>query len=180
MTLKELLRGLVYDRILDEIEAAYPDATGSREGHAEVLKTLFTMEPAESAEMAIIIAREPADPPMSDEPWWHVFGRKDGEATRWGLDFTPWAEWLAMEVRVENCDLTPEQIAAHCLWEMTFHGYVEEEVLERGAALKEECDKTKALLDELGDNPTDEQLEAIGLHLFRAEDFVDEDEDGEE
>lgn len=171
MTLKELLGTVDLDGVLAAIEAAYPGSESDRPGYAKVLADLDGMAPIPpEGAMTIVVAREAADPPLAPEPYWRVIGR-DGD-TNWSLSFTPWAHWLGLPVTVEKCDLTPEQIVGHVLWEMTFHGFEESEIEEISDDLEAEVAKIKSL----GDNPTAEDLEAAGLTPFRIEDDLEDDE----
>ncbi len=47
----------------------------------------------------------------------------------YGLEFTDWAEWLDMEIEPETLSRYAEvDIIGHCLWEMTFFGYSQEDI----------------------------------------------------
>ena len=49
------------------------------------------------------------------------------------LDGDPWPHALAKKIVYEGEGVfTPERVAAACLWEMTFYGYSEEEILRQG------------------------------------------------
>jgi hypothetical protein len=56
----------------------------------------------------------------------------------YGLDFTNWLEWLDMQIDQETLNnfMLPE-IAAHCLWEMTFISFDESEVTDIMASMVE-------------------------------------------
>lgn len=54
----------------------------------------------------------------------------------WSLCLKPWANWLGMQIGSETSQsFMPAQIVAHCMWEMTFHGYSEAEVSGLSAEL---------------------------------------------
>jgi len=47
----------------------------------------------------------------------------------YALDFTPWSEWLTLELDKQTLDnYSPGQILAECLWDMTFYGFTEPEI----------------------------------------------------
>lgn len=47
----------------------------------------------------------------------------------WGLSFTPWKEWLGMNIHPDTLrQLTKSEIIAECLYEMTFYGFTEDRV----------------------------------------------------
>lgn len=71
-----------------------------------------------------------------------VYGKYDGKDETYGLSFMPWDEWLGGEV-VNNAFLDEVSLLAECLWEMTFHGFDNEEVQERANELKAAFDEAK-------------------------------------
>jgi hypothetical protein len=55
--------------------------------------------------------------------------RLGDQEIKYGLDFTPWEEWIAMQVDLGSLSQFSEpEIIAHCLWEMTFHGFNQTEI----------------------------------------------------
>ena len=47
----------------------------------------------------------------------------------YAIEYTPWSEWLGCEVdRKVLRKMTSEEIAAHCLWEMTFAGFTQDKI----------------------------------------------------
>ena len=85
--------------------------------------------------------------------------------TQFGLCLRPWAEWLGMEIEQATLDALPaSQILAHCLWEMTFHGFEEWQVQEMSDELKRRVDE----LDAMSEQERQEQLvphEELFKHL---------------
>jgi hypothetical protein len=60
---------------------------------------------------------------------WDVYGTYEGDKEKYALDFTSWGEWLSAEVDGTVCSkLKPYEIAAHCLWEMTYFGFDDGEI----------------------------------------------------
>lgn len=46
-----------------------------------------------------------------------------------GLDLSRWEEWLAVRVPQSLLDkMMATEIVAHCLWEMTFYGFTQEQI----------------------------------------------------
>ena len=110
---------------LAELRRLTPDATG------------------DSYELRIEVAA-PLLP--EDEPDWEVWCRKAGEPEeRYGLSLAPWAEWLAVAVPTElRARMPAAEIAAHCIWDMTFHGWTQEQI----AADRAELDRRVREIDE--------------------------------
>jgi hypothetical protein len=67
----------------------------------------------------------------------------------WSLCLKPWVNWLGMEIANETVrSFSSAEIAAHCLWEMTFHGYVENDVKEFSAELDRRVAELDAMTEE--------------------------------
>jgi len=84
-----------------------------------------------------------------DEAGWDVWFRKAGEPNEsYSLSLSPWAEWLAVEVPEPlRAQMAAAEIAAHCIWDMTFHGWTQEQIAETRVELDrrvKEIDEGKA------------------------------------
>lgn len=139
MTLNSLIHALLFDNVSAALIAAYPDITENNlVGYRRVWESLYRLDPIPSTARIVISWVDP-DPRWSepdDEGYWDVSGKDpsflpdenvDGEMLI-ALEFTPWAHWLGMEIDSETlAKLSPANIIAHCLWEMTFCGFTEKE-----------------------------------------------------
>lgn len=99
------------------------------EAVADVLTELRRLTPDPSgAEYQLDIELVSAIDP-DDEPYWDVYCRKEGDPERYGLDLSRWEEWLAVRVPQSLLDkMMATEIVAHCLWEMTFYGFTQEQI----------------------------------------------------
>ncbi len=81
-----------------------------------------------------------------DAPGWDVWCRKADEPDEcYSLSLSPWEEWLAVEVPdTLRARMPAAEIAAHCIWDMTFHGWTQEQI----AAEKTELDRRISEIDE--------------------------------
>lgn len=83
-----------------------------------------------------------------DEPGWEVWVSRKDDAERYGLSLSRWEEWLAVEVPEQlHAAMPAAEIAAHCIWDMTFHGWTQEQIAEDRADLDRrirEIDEGKA------------------------------------
>ena len=134
-----------------------------------------------------IVVLERFDPRLDEEPvvevtgrngqlnrdqddFQHAEGRVDetwaNAETDFALDFTPWEEWLAMEVDMTSLEVfTEAKIVAHSLWEMTFHGFAQEQVQQTLAELKRRVDEFDAMTKEERERafiPMEEVLRRLG------------------
>jgi hypothetical protein len=65
------------------------------------------------------------------------------QEVRYALDLTSWEEWLGMSIAPETLEtFQPGEIAAHCLWEMTWHGFDQ----GKTQAFREQLNSTAASL----------------------------------
>jgi hypothetical protein len=167
-TLKELIDESTDADVLATLVSAY-DEDKNLPGYQRALDRLRLMEPQAKDKMRIVVSRVSPDE-INPEPWWHVGGRDEADE-RWAIGFVPWAEWLAMPVAVENCDLTSAQMVAHCLWEMTFYGFEEEHVQEKKADLDRDCEELDYLVENIG---VDEAIKRGLLHEWKPGDFEDD------
>lgn len=135
MTLKEIFTTTPWQDIAIALVSAYPNQRRLLEGYQIVFETLKLMEPKES-EMTLYVVY---DESKSEDGGHDVYGIKaDKPDERWGLLFVPWAEWLGIEPAEETISTcTPEQIAASCLFEMTYFGFTEEQRKQQEASLDE-------------------------------------------
>jgi putative addiction module component (TIGR02574 family) len=80
---------------------------------------------------------ERTDPLLKgDEPGWEVWVSRKDDPERYGLSLSPWEEWLAVEVPEPlRATMPAAEIAAHCIWDMTFHGWTQEQIAKERAEL---------------------------------------------
>jgi hypothetical protein len=65
------------------------------------------------------------------------------------IEFTTWNEWLGMEIEENTLHHFPElEIISHCMYEMTFIGFDEEEIKEQMDSLKKTMEEYKNMTDE--------------------------------
>lgn len=156
MTFYELLRSIAsYDAALDYLAIEYPSDPGTRVGYQQVIAELLGLEPkvhrgggaldnSDNEGGTIVVFRGEPDA-VNEEPYWHV-SLEDRSGERWSMSFIPWAEYLGLDVAARGVDLSPEQMLAHILWEITFYGWTSEDVEEKGGELREIVDDLKEQL----------------------------------
>ena len=98
-----------------------------------------------------------------------VSGIAPGTKERLGLCLTRWEEWLGMEVAPSALERFPApEIIAHCLYEMSFHGYEQDEIARfredleglADAARRGTLDTEEVVLDEWMPAPDDDGADA--------------------
>ena len=139
MTFKDLVQNNSWSNIQNVFLEVYPEAEDNMEGYKIVFEKLQTMKP-EKIDMSIIIKAEIDE----DEKYFDVSGlyknpKTQEEKYTQGIEFTPWRQWLGMEISLENLNNFSEtEIIVHCLYEMTFAGFSETEIQN---VLKRPCSK---------------------------------------
>lgn len=127
----------------------YPDEIKSIQSYESIFENLSILHP-EGSVLEIIIRHQTDS--FDGESYVEVCGKSlDKQDTQlYALDFTPWAEWLDMEISKETIvAFTELEIISHCLFEMTFIGFDEE-------TIKHELKKLDDQIKEL-DNMTPEE-----------------------
>lgn len=85
------------------------------------------------------------------------------------LEFVPWREWLGMTIpRKLLSDFNEPEIIAHCLYEMTFHGFDEKKIQAEFAEIKKSAEEMK--------NLTTEELNSKAISLDDLLDELDKEE----
>lgn len=133
-TLHDLLCNVAWSEVAFALRRYYPKDAGDLERYRVVFEKLAQMVP-ETTKFRLVIGRREPDP---DEQWegeelpvdvnctdGSYCEHQQGESS-WCLDFRRWSECLGMEVpmapRIAYMDAG---VVAHCLWEMTWHGFEE-------------------------------------------------------
>ena len=131
-------------------------------------------------------------PGLDDQPFPEVLGRNGtlnrdlddfrhlGEAedstyalseAEFALDFEPWNEWLGMEIEADTLEkYLASEIAAHCLQEMTFFGFDEDDIGAERAELDRRVDELNAMQARPCWSPPIDRIGHVGtLNLWRDE-----------
>lgn len=117
MTLKELLGKVDFDNLAPFIEKSEGKHLDSIYGYREAYDILRYMEPTENFKGEARV--EWSGEEYGEDQWIGVFH----------LDGDYWEDALAKEIVIgENVDLPIEEIAAKCLWEITFYGFSPDEI----------------------------------------------------
>lgn len=168
MNLRELLGRADWCDVKDCLVSAYPDHENNLEGFELVFLNLSSLVPCKT-EMHLFI-EETFTEGIDDQPFVDIRGR-DGTLNRdlpdfkftgtpdhheyadsetiYGLDFVPWEEWLGMEIDPESLkNYTESEILAHCIWEMTFHGFNQTHISEQKAELDRRAEEIDNMTEE--------------------------------
>lgn len=129
----------------------YPDEKEKIVGYQKMFNKLQLISPIPT-DISIVVKGETDD--FDNTKYVDVSGKYKNPKTEeeqfsQALEFTPWSEWLAMEIAAESLQNFNElEIIAHCLYEMTFIGFEEEEIQEKIQNIEAEAEKYKNMTEE--------------------------------
>jgi hypothetical protein len=168
MTFAELLDEISWSELRGALLWCYPDERQSLEGYRVLYGKLKGITP-EPSNMRIVV-EETYRPKIDDQPFWDVTGRNGDrnrdqadfehiritaepgwadEETNFSLSFHRWAEWLGMSIDTSTLEnLALPQIAAHCMSDMTLHGFEEADAQSVLEELKERASELDAMTPE--------------------------------
>lgn len=151
MILKELINTNQWLSVEFTLLSLYPDQEDSIDLYKEVYEKLRLIEPI-TGDMSIVLTHydEEEEP---DDNYVQVSGKKYNELEKkiehYAIEFSPWNEWLGMEIEEETLASFNElEIISHCLFEMTFVSFDEEEIQDEFNALKKRADEFENMTDE--------------------------------
>ena len=168
MTFLELLESVGWPETKAILLWSHPEVAESLDDYRLVLAKLRKLVPIEG-NMRILLKETIREGP-DDEPFIEVVGRNgqlnrdqcdfkyfqdsvDAEyanaETDFSLSLEPWEHWLGMRIDAGTVDeFAAPQIAAHCLWDLTFHGFEQWQVQETMDEIKRRVDEIDAMTEE--------------------------------
>jgi hypothetical protein len=130
----------------------YPDQEQNIGAYKSVFDRLQKLNPIEE-EMQIVLTQY-FDDETNEKRYVDVSGYKetldeDSLTNSYAIEFTPWKKWLGMQISKDTLQRFDQlEIIAHCLYEMTFCGYDEEEIQEKFSDIKNSVEGYKNMTDE--------------------------------
>ena len=133
MKLSELVNKYNFYDIGKTIIDLYPDQKENIDGYREALDWLQQNE-SDDSEFTISIEKVIDD--YDGQLYHSVTGFKSNDVTPYALVFTDWSEWLGMDISdLTLSSYSEREIIAHCLYEMTFFGYSNDEIFNKSQEL---------------------------------------------
>ena len=114
----------------------FPDQTEIIDNYKTIFEKLQLVEPVND-EMLIVLTEYESDTDKINVPkstYVDVAGRKlkqdpNSLSNSYAIEFVKWENWLGMEIAPETLEnFNVLEIIAHCLYEMTFCGYEQDEI----------------------------------------------------
>jgi len=125
---KDIIHVCTYKKVKDALLKLYPDQRKAIRGYEYVFKTLKFMKPRYNKDEMVIDIRRVG---RGKNAYFDVSGvcEEKGKKQSYAIEYKPWSEWLGCEVDKNVLKkMTKEEIAAHCLWEMTFVGFTQAKI----------------------------------------------------
>ena len=125
----------------------YPDQQVCIDAYEKIFSVLQKMD-AQYCGMRIVLRDFDGD--LYNKAFTDVSGQneQDGDednATNYAIEFTSWPEWLGMNISENSLKEYNElEIISHCLYEMTFVGYNEEEIQSYLSSVEGRLDEFKS------------------------------------
>jgi len=189
-TVKQLLENYNFDAVWAEIVKWHPEEELLNEdGYRRVLSELKDMTPENTDVAYAVIEKQDRRKEYEDSPeilatigeeetaryWIDVSGLHLGDDTHWAIEFMPWAQWLNLVVKADKLELTGDQLLAHIVWEMTFFGFEQEDVVEKKADLDLAVRELDDVLDNLEEGEDKSKaLEKAGYLEWKADQSLDD------
>ena len=157
LTLQKLYSDLIedtepYERVYEKLKRLYPQKTDI---------TLVICPYSDEEDEDSIVA--------------NVYGESPSEEFGLALEFMTWDKWLGFSISEETMDSYNElEIIAHCLYEMTFFGYEEEEIQEHLKRIKGIAEEYKNM------SPEEKKANTISLEELKKKIEDSENEQDEE
>jgi len=168
MKLSDLLASVTWADVKASLLWNYPGAEDSIEDYRRAFASLRKRD-AVATEMRLLL-RQTFREGLDEKPFIEVTGRDgtrnrdledfphlgqsaDSEYAKAETDFSlalePWERWLGMDIDPETLSTyTASQIAAHCLWEMTFYGFEPSRIQTERDELRRRIDELEAMTEE--------------------------------
>lgn len=128
-TLKQIWNNVDYKDVEEVLIELYPNDIKNLKGFAHAFNTINAITETTDNEDIITIDIswvEDDIEPEKGEGWYHVCGL-DKDNDTWSLSIMAWEEWLSKKVN-KPAGMSDVEAVAHCLWEMTWHGFTQEEI----------------------------------------------------
>lgn len=132
MLFQDLIRNINYKGVWEVLDQEYHHKPGAHEAYQRILEELQALQAQSNKKVITIVVARVEDVSNPGTFIYEVFGMKEGDQDRYGLEMTPWDEWLNFYVLNKSIEIYGAvTVVAHTLYEMTFFGYSAGEVAKR-------------------------------------------------
>jgi len=123
---KEILDSVTWPEVHDKILEFLIIDNDDSAGYEQVFNELFRLTPASNNDDCTIVINKVHDS-FDDRYYYSVSGLVDD--VEYAIEYCPWEEWLSYYISEELLDkMSAPGVVAHCLYEMTWGGFTQEEI----------------------------------------------------
>ena len=148
MKLIDLIKSNNWPSLQNTFLNLYPDEETLIDEYKNVFEKLQSLE-STYMDLEIVISKIESD---ETDFYFDVSGREINQVSgsdAYSLTSTKWNEWLGMDISKNTLnDFSELEIISHCIYEMTFYGFDEEEIQDQLKSLEESMEEYKELGDE--------------------------------
>ena len=129
MIFKDAIMKVDNEKVIEIIKVEYPNQIELLQDYNELLNELKDMKPEDDgSNITVAVDWAKPEPELDEEGYYIVHGYEPEKNVFWGLGFTPYKHWLSYKADQRFIMMNGiDEYIAHCLWEMTFYGFQEEE-----------------------------------------------------
>ncbi|NUM47023.1 MAG: hypothetical protein HUU38_20175 [Anaerolineales bacterium] len=131
MKLYDLIHKHAWDDVQTALVRLYPDYESELAGYRQVYDKLKTLAPVPSDLRLLIqlVYSEHAQEFDVELKCLYPPHATRNASSLFALELTPWANWLGMAIEAQTlADFSEFDILAHCLYQMTFFGFTQEDI----------------------------------------------------
>ena len=135
---KDVVRACIFKDVEESLLRLYPDQKKAINKYKHVFQTLRFLRPRYNNKGMFLDISKVG---RGKKAYFSVSGvcTEKGIKQSYAIEYMPWSEWLGCEVDKQVFKKMPkEEIAAHCLWEMTFMGFTQDKIRKKLNALKKQ------------------------------------------
>lgn len=173
MRFSELLKKYSRAEIAQAILECYPDQSEHIAGYQRALDDLLNMEGTEKDDYALKVTLHEDE----DEDFYVVLCMELKTEEDFALDLTPWEEIVEMQVFIHP-DIGELHTLAHILWEITFHGWSNEEVKSTAAEIKGTMEDIESKTQAISFDSVEDLIQAVEDDIKDLQRRIEEEYDG--
>lgn len=146
MTLKKLLQTNSWLSIAAILKHLYPNETSDLSGYKEVFEKLLLMD-SKNSDISIDVVKQKDD--FDGEDYVDIsetYKNQKNQKERFSqaIEFTPWNQWLGMEISPESfIHFSELEIFSHCLYKLTFIGFEQEDIRDESGRIESTIENYK-------------------------------------
>lgn len=150
MTLKKYIKNSTQALIMEALVDMYPECLEQSEAYEEVIDYVVNTPESNFDDFVIEVglidpsSDEEYEEGVDEEAYLSISGYSVKEDLHFALGFSKWEEWANAKIIIqEDLMISPEELIAICIYEMTFYGFDQESIL------KELVDLEKGITNEM-------------------------------